>query len=71
MCEILYFFFVFGIWSRFAIGSLFESRVVRRSRKECKINWNVQYQIDRLIDGLIVGCVSNFKFYCKDAKMNV
>ena len=41
------FLFFLGIWSRFAIGSVFESRVVRRSRKECKINWNVQYQIDR------------------------
>lgn len=45
MCEILVFFFFFGIWSLFAIGSVFESRVVGRSRKECKINRNVQYQI--------------------------
>ena len=44
MCEILGGFF-FGIWSLFAIGSVFESRVVGRSRKECKINRNVQYQI--------------------------
>lgn len=71
MCEILYFaFFLRGIWSRFAIGCVFDSRVVRRSRKECKINWNVQYQIDRLI----VGCVFEFQIllqHLKDAKMNV